>query len=71
MDPVTGACTNQVENYWGRAKKQMKIMQGVPNATLFSHLDEFMCEFMWRELHGKWGQRILSCYQISQQYPTP
>ena len=69
VDPNTGACTNNVENYWGRAKKQMKIMHGAPDSTLFSHLDEFM----WRERHGKFGQTAWDSLllHISQQYPTP
>ena len=40
VDPVTGACTNNVEAYWGRIKKGIKRVSGSVGAMKWSHLDE-------------------------------
>ncbi|GFO19927.1 hypothetical protein PoB_004643200 [Plakobranchus ocellatus] len=69
VDPVTGACTNHVECYWKNCKRRFRVMAGVHNSTLDSHLDEFM----WREIHGKTGEDALNniLLHLSQWYPLP
>ena len=42
VDPKTGACTNLVENMWGRAKKRNKLQNGTNRGII----DSYMCEFM-------------------------
>ncbi|GFO38779.1 hypothetical protein PoB_006528400 [Plakobranchus ocellatus] len=67
VDPVTGVCTNHIENYWKNCMRRFKFMCGVQNSTLDSHLDEFL----WRELHGKTGPDTLDniCRHLAQWYP--
>jgi len=42
VDPLTGACTNHVENFWKNMKRKLKTMAGVQGTTADSHLDEAM-----------------------------
>lgn len=49
VDPVTGAHTNNVENFWNNAKAKNKAMSGTTQEMLPSYLDEFM----WRQIYGK------------------
>lgn len=49
VNPATGAHTNNVENYWKRAKSIFKRMNGTQKEMIPSYLDEFM----WRERYGQ------------------
>ena len=40
LDPVTGACTNHVEAYWGRIKRRIKRVKGSEGDMQWQHLDE-------------------------------
>ncbi|RUS81879.1 hypothetical protein EGW08_010349 [Elysia chlorotica] len=68
VDPVTGACTNQVECYWKNCKSKFKQMAGVQSTTLESHLDEFL----WRQEFGQTPQTALDniLLHLSQWYPV-
>lgn len=48
VNPISGAHTNNVENYWKRAKAVFKRMNGTKVGFVESYLDEFM----WRERYG-------------------
>ncbi|GFO41935.1 hypothetical protein PoB_006844000 [Plakobranchus ocellatus] len=69
VDPVTGANTKKIENYWKNAKRRFKQMCGTLGSMLPSHLDEFM----WRELYGKNPQDAFNniIFHLSQWYPAP
>ena len=69
VDPITGACTNHVENFWKRAKAKLKAMCGVQENFVESYLDEFL----WRERFGGDGMEVFDnlLLHISQWYPTP
>ena len=69
-DPVTGVCTNRVENFWGRAKKKLKKMSTVPHShrSLVSHMQEFL----WRTRNGGEGTEAFNniANHISLRYPV-
>ena len=45
VDPVSGTHTQNIESYWGKAKRKLKNMKGSHASQLPSYLDEFMwCE---------------------------
>ena len=49
VDPVSGTHTQNIELYWGKAKRKLKNMKGCHASQLPSYLDEFM----WRERFGQ------------------
>ena len=49
VDPVSGTHTQNIESYWGKAKRKLKNMKGCRASQLPSYLDEFM----W---HAHFGQ---------------
>ena len=49
VDPVSGTHTQNIESYWGKAKRKLKNMKGCHVSQLPSYLDEFM----WRERFGQ------------------
>ncbi|KAA3669764.1 uncharacterized protein DEA37_0006204, partial [Paragonimus westermani] len=40
VDPITQACTNQVEAFWSRLKRRLKYISGSVGEMRWSHLDE-------------------------------
>ena len=68
VDPITGAHTNNIENYWKNCKIPFKQMAGVATSTMDSHLDEYM----WRQIHGnKMDAFNALLLQLAQWYPAP
>lgn len=49
VNPADGSHTNNVENYWKRAKAAFKRMNGTQKDMIASYLDDFM----WRERYGQ------------------
>ena len=49
VNPVSGTHTQNIESYWGKAKRKLKNMTGCHASQLPSYLDEFM----WRERFGQ------------------
>ena len=49
VDPVSSTHTQNIESYWGKAKRKLKNMKGCHASQLPSYLDEFM----WRERFGQ------------------
>ena len=49
VNPVSGTHTQNIESYWGKAKRKLKNMKGCHASQLPSYLDEFM----WRERFGQ------------------
>ena len=49
VDPVSGTHTQNIESYWGKAKRKLKNMKGCHASQLPIYLDEFM----WRERFGQ------------------
>lgn len=48
VNPVDGTHTQNIESYWGKQKLRIKSMKGV----MGEKLDEYLLEFMWRDLVG-------------------
>ena len=67
VDPKTGACTNQVEGMWSRAKSKFKSLHGT-NRSLIS---EYLAEFMWSQRFSEhsffnfWNQICTNFYPLS------
>ena len=49
VDPVSSTHSQNIESYWGKAKRKLKNMKGCHTSQLPSYLDEFM----WREYFGQ------------------
>ncbi|KAL3119758.1 hypothetical protein niasHT_006448 [Heterodera trifolii] len=49
VDPLTGAHTNHVENFWKNLKMKNKAMSGTQRDLLPGYMDEYM----WRQFYGK------------------
>ena len=49
VDPLTGAHTNHVENYWKNLKMKFKAMSGTDRELIPSYIDEHN----WRQFNGK------------------
>ena len=49
VDPITNACTNQVESFWKRAKQKNKEMNGTDSELLPIYLDKFQ----YRQIYEK------------------
>ena len=57
VDPVSGTHTQNIESYWGKAKRKLKNMKGCHASQLPSYLDEFM----WRERFGQNNLEKFTC----------
>jgi len=55
--------TQNVELYWNRQKKKLKIMKGV----VFNQISGYLDEFMWRK---RWGETSRGVFDNIQQYPV-
>ena len=69
VDPLTGVCTNHIENYWRNCKQKLKNMSGVANTTVESHLDEYL----WRQRNGQNNGQIVFqnlVQQIAERFPV-
>ena len=49
VDPLTGAHTNHVENFWKNIKMKFKSMSGTNRELIPGYLDEHN----WRQFNGK------------------
>ena len=64
VDPVTGSCTNLIENRWWCIKRQLPTTH-----TRTRNFDLHLLEYMWRTIHA--GEDLFEAFltDITKRYP--